>query len=116
MNPLSPITPPARLRIVSHSEPFSLAMSCWLPGTGSDTKVIRPTRFVIISDPWPVVLYFPAHSLRSPAQDQQGHKVPSTRATAPLVASAASSADGRNPAVALSIKGVRNVMYREIVD
>src|ERR1700721_3685685 len=116
MNPLSPITLPARLRIVSHSAPFSLAMSCWLPGTGSDTNVIRPVRFVMRGDPWPVVLYFPAHSSRSPAQDQQGHKVPSTRAIAPLVASAASSADGRNSAVACSIRGVRSVMHREMVD
>src|SRR5204863_4317015 len=100
MNPLSPSTPPACLRIIAHSEPFSFAMSCWLPGTGSDTNVIRPARFVMISDPWPVVLYFPAHSSRSPAQDQQGHKVLSTRASAPLVASAASSAAGLDPAVA----------------
>src|SRR5713226_4140744 len=70
----------------------------------------------MISEPWPVVLYFPAHNSRSPDQDQHGHKVPSTSAIAPLVASAASSADGRNCAVALSINGVRNVMYREIVD
>ena len=70
----------------------------------------------MISDPWPVVLYFPAHSSRSPAQDQHGHKVPSTSAIAPLVASAASSAGGRNSAVALSINGVRKLMYREIVD
>ena len=27
-------------------------------------------RVVMISDPCPVVLYFPAHSSRSPAQDQ----------------------------------------------
>src|SRR6266568_179867 len=116
MNPLSPMTSPAAFRIASHAEPFSLAMSCWLPGTGSDTKVMRPARFVTIRDPWPVVLYFPAHSSRSPAQDQHGHKVPSTRAIAPLLASAASSADGRNSAVALPINGVRNAMYREIVD
>ena len=57
-------------------------------------------RVVMISDPCPVVLYFPAHSSRSPAQDQQGHKVPSTRAIASLVASAASSAEGLSPAVA----------------
>src|SRR5512135_1918185 len=110
MNPLSPNTPPASLRIISHSDPFSLAMSCWLPGTGSDTKAIRPARFVMISDPWPVVLYFPAHSSRSPAQDQHGHRVPSTSAIAPLVASAASSVDGRNSAVALSINGVRKLI------
>src|SRR6266851_753671 len=71
MNPLSPITSPASLRIVSHSDPFSFFMSCWLPGTGSDTKVICPARFVMISDPCPVVLYFPAHSSRSPAQDHE---------------------------------------------
>src|SRR6266516_5403364 len=70
----------------------------------------------MISDPWPVVLYFPAHSSRSPAQDQHGHRVPSTRATALLVASAASSADGRNSSVAFSTKGVRNVMHREFVE
>ena len=70
----------------------------------------------MISDPWPVVLYFPAHSSRSPAQDQHGHKVPSTSAIAPLVASAASSAGGRKPAVALSINGVRKLMYRECVN
>src|SRR5271156_3605939 len=116
MNPLSPKTPPATLRITSHSDPFTLAMSCWLPGTGSDTKMIRPARFVIIRDPWPVVLYFPAHSSRSPFQDQHGHKVPSTSAIAPLVASAASSADGRNSMVTLPINGVRKLMYREIVD
>src|ERR1700678_1038234 len=116
MNPLSPNTPPVILRIVSHSDSLSLAMSCWLPGTGSDTKVICPAGLVMISDPWPVVLYFPAHSSRSPAQDQHGHKVPSTSAIAPLVASAASSADGRNSAVACSISGVRSVMHREMVD
>src|SRR6266700_1023296 len=70
----------------------------------------------MISEPWPVVLYFPAHNSRSPDHDQQGHKVPSTSAIAPLVASPASSADGRNSAVAISISGVRKVMYREIVD
>src|SRR5581483_5510611 len=64
----------------------------------------------------PVVLYFPDHSSRLAAQDQHGHKVPSTRAIAPRVASAASSADGRNSAVARSMSGVRKVMYREIVD
>jgi hypothetical protein len=32
------------------------------------------------------------------------------------VASAASSADGLNSAIAWSISGVRNVIYREIVD
>ena len=70
----------------------------------------------MISDPRPVVLYFPAHSSRSPAQDQHGHKVPSTSVIAPSVASAASSADGRNSAVTLSINGVMKLMYREIVD
>jgi hypothetical protein len=78
--------------------------------------VIRPDRSVMIGDPWPVVLYFPAHSSRSPAQDQHGHKVPSTRAIASRVASAASSAEGRNSAVASAISGVSAVMYREIVD
>src|SRR5580658_11253494 len=116
MNPLSPKTPPAALRIASHSDSFSLAMSCLLPGTGSDTKVTQPSRLVMISEPWPVVLYFPAHNSRSPDQDQHGHKVPSTRAIAPLVASAASSAAGRNSSVAWSINGVRKVMHREIVD
>ena len=70
----------------------------------------------MMSEPWPVVLYFPAHSSRSPDQDQHGHKVPSTSAITPLVASDASSAEGRNSAVALSINGVRKAMYREIVD
>ena len=42
--------------------------------------------------------------------------MPSTRAIALLVASAASSAEGLNSAVAWPISGVRNVMYREIVD
>ena len=53
----------------------------------------------MINDPCPVVLYFPAHSSRSSAQDQQGHKVPSTRTIASLVASAASSAEGLNSAL-----------------
>jgi hypothetical protein len=63
-----------------------------------------------------VVLYFPDHSSPSPSQDQHGHSVPSTSAIASLVASAASSAVGRSPSVAFSINGVRNVMYRDIVD
>jgi len=37
-------------------------------------------------------------------------------AMAPLLASAASSSDGRSSSVALSTSGVRNVMYRDIVD
>src|ERR1700678_242347 len=77
---------------------------------------MSPRRLVMISEPWPVVLYLPAHSSRSPAQDQHGHNVPSTRATAPLIASAASCAPGRNSAVPWSTRGVRNVMYRDIVD
>src|SRR6266700_8203525 len=96
MNPLSPTTPPAPLRIDSHPDSFSLAMSCQLPETGPDTKVISPVRFVMIRDPWPVVLCFPDHSSRSPTQDQHGHRVPSTREIAPFAAFAASSADGRN--------------------
>src|SRR5512142_829236 len=115
MNPLSPRTPPAFFSIISTSEPFSFAMSCWLPVTGSETNVMRPCRFVTISEPCPVVLYFPAHSLPSPSQDQHGHSVPSTRAIASLVASAASSVVGRSPSVAFSTNGVRNVMYRDIV-
>ena len=63
-----------------------------------------------------MVLYFPDHSLFSPSQDQHGHNVPSTSAMAPLLASAASSSDGRSSSVALSTSGVRNVMYRDIVD
>jgi hypothetical protein len=51
---------------------------------------------VTIREPCPVVLYFPDHSLLSPAQDQHGHSVPSTSAIAPRVASAASSAVGLN--------------------
>ena len=51
MNLLSPITLPASLRIVSHSDPVSLAMSCWLPATSTETTVTRPVRFVTISDP-----------------------------------------------------------------
>jgi hypothetical protein len=38
--------------------------------------------------------------LLSPSQDQHGHSVPSTSAIAPLVASAASSSDGRSSPVA----------------
>src|SRR5437762_3225177 len=116
MNPLSPNTPPAFFRIYSTSDPFSFAMSCWLPVTGSETKVMRPWRFTTISEPCPVVLYFPDHSLLSPSQDQHGHSVPSTSAIDPLVASAASSAVGRPSSVTFSTKGVRNVMYRDIVD
>src|SRR5881392_2214518 len=116
MNPLSASTPPASLRIVPHSDPFNLAISCSWPRTGSDTNVTRPSRVVIIKEPCPVVLYFPAHKSDAAAQDQHGHNVPSTRAIAPLVASAASSAVGRESAVACSISGVRQVMYREIVD
>jgi hypothetical protein len=71
---------------------------------------------VTISEPCPVVLYFPDHSLLSPSQDQHGHSVPSTSAIAFLVASAASSAAGRSSSVAFSTIGVRNVMYRDIVD
>src|SRR6516225_9804620 len=70
----------------------------------------------MISEPCPVVLYFPDHSLRSPSQDQHGHSVPSTSAIAPLVASAASSAVGRSSSVAVSTNGVRDVMYLDIVD
>src|SRR4249919_2120931 len=77
---------------------------------------MRPSVFVTISEPCPVVLYFPDHSLLSPSQDQHGHRVPSTSAIAFLVASAASSAAGRSSSVAFSTKGVRNVMYRDIVD
>src|ERR1051326_1912584 len=116
MNPLSPNTPPAFFRISSASDPFSFAMSCRLPVTGSETNVVRPWRFVTISEPCPVVLYFPDHSLLSPSQDQHGHSVPSTSAIAFLVASAASSAVGRSSSVAFSTNGVRNVMYRDIVD
>ena len=58
-----------------------------------------------------MVLYFPDHSLLSRFQDQHGHSVPSTRAIAPLVASAADSAVGLSSSVAFSINGVRNVMY-----
>src|SRR3974377_1990355 len=116
MNPLSPTPPPAFLRISSTADPFSFAMSCLLPVTGSETNVMRPWRSATIRDPCPVVLYFPDHSLLSPSQDQQGHKVPSTSATAPLVASAASSGAGLNSAVACSTSGERNVMIREIVD
>lgn len=36
---------------------------------------MRPWRFVTISEPCPVVLYFPDHSLLSPSQDQHGHSV-----------------------------------------
>src|SRR5450755_1647855 len=115
MNPLSPNTPPAALRIVSQTDSLSLVISCWFPGTGSETKVIRPDRVVMMSDPCPVVLYFPAHSSRRPAQGQHGHKVPSTGATASRVASTASSSVGRNSVVTRSISGVRKVMYREIV-
>ena len=115
MNPLSPNTPPAFSRIFSTSDPFSFLMSCWLPVTGSEANVMRPWRFVTIREPCPVVLYFPAHRLSSPSLDQQGHSVPSTRAIASLVASAASSAVGRSSSVAFSMNGVRNVMYREIV-
>jgi hypothetical protein len=71
---------------------------------------------VTISDPCPVVLCFPDHSLPSPSHDQHGHNVPSTSAIAPLVASAASSAVGRSSPVTFSTNGVRNVMYRDIVD
>ena len=116
MNPLSPNTPPAFFRIFSASDPFSFAMSCWLAVTGSETNVMRPWRFVTISEPCPVVLYFPDHSLFSPSQDQHGHSVPSTSAIVFLVASAASSAEGRSSSVAFSTNGVRNVMYRDIVD
>src|SRR5450755_2896016 len=116
MNPLSPNTPPAFFRIFSTADPFSFFMSCWLPVTGSETNVIFPWRFVTIREPCPVVLYFPAHRLLSPSQDQQGHSVPSTSAIAPLVASAASSSAGRPSSVAFSTNGVRKVMYRDIVD
>src|SRR5689334_6629830 len=116
MNPLSPNTPPASFRIFSTADPFSFAMSCWLPVTGSETKVMRPCRFATISEPCPVVLYFPDHSSLSPSQDQHGHSVPSTSAIAPLVTSAASAAVGRSSSVAFSTNGVRNVMYRDIVD
>src|SRR5579859_4510840 len=77
---------------------------------------MRPWRFATISEPCPVVLYFPDHSLLSPSQDQHGHSVPSTSTIAFLVVSAASSADGRSPSVAFSTNGVRNVMHRDIVD
>ncbi len=63
-----------------------------------------------------MVLYLPDHSLLSPSQDQHGHSVPSTSAIAPLVASAASSSDGRSSSVTFSTNGVRKVMYRDIVD
>src|SRR6266851_8159554 len=116
MNPLSPNTPPAFFRIFSTSDFLSFAMSCWLPVIGSETNVMRPRRFVTIREPCPVVLYFHDHSLLSPSQDQHGHSVPSTSAIASLVASAASSAVGRSSSVALSTNGVRNVMYRDIVD
>src|SRR6266702_8712249 len=116
MNPLSPNDPPAFFRIFPTSDPSSFAMSCRLPVTGSETKVMRPLRFVTIREPCPVVLYFPDHSLLSPSHDQHGHSVPSTSAIAPLVASAASSGVGMNSAVACSTSGVRNVMIREIVD
>src|SRR5689334_6922835 len=107
MNPLSPNTPPASFRIFSTADPFSFAMSCWLPVTGSETKVMRPCRFATISEPCPVVLYFPDHSFLSPSQDQHGHRVPSTSAIAPLVTSAASTAAGRSSSVAFSTNGVR---------
>src|SRR5215470_6103352 len=116
MNPLSPNTPPAFFRIPSTADPFSFAMSCILPVTGSETNVMRPWRFATISEPCPVVLYFPDHSLLSPSQDQHGHSVPSTSAIAFPVAPAASSAAGRSSSVAFSTNGVRNVMYRDIVD
>ena len=74
---------------------------------------MRPVRVAIISDPWPVVLCFPDHNSCSPAQDQHGHKVPSTSAIAPFVASAASSADGLSTAVASSISGVNFAVIRE---
>src|SRR6266568_2099912 len=77
---------------------------------------MQPWIFVTIREPCPVVLYFPDHSLLSPSQDQHGHNVPSTSAIASLVASAASSAAGRSPSVAFSTNGVRDVMYRDIVD
>ena len=116
LKPLSPNTPPPFARIFSTTDPFSFAMSCWLPVTGSETNVMRPWRFVTIRKPCPVVLHFPDHSLPSPFQDQQGHSVPSTGAIAPVVASAASSSDGRSSYVAFSTNGVRNVIYRDIVD
>src|ERR1700745_4173047 len=77
---------------------------------------MRPWRFVTTREPCPVVLYFPDHSLFSLSQDQHGHSVPSTSAIAPLMTSAASSSDGRSSSVAFSTNGVRNVMYRDIVD
>src|SRR4249919_1807282 len=77
---------------------------------------MRPSVFVTTREPCPVVLYFPDHSLFSPSQDQHGHSVPSTSTIAPLVASAASSSDGRSSSVAFSTNGVRHVMYRDIVD
>jgi hypothetical protein len=70
----------------------------------------------MISDPWPVVLCFPDQNSRSPDQDQHGHKVPSTSAIAPFVASEASSADGLSPAVTSSISGVNFAMIREMFD
>ncbi len=49
-----------------------------------------------------------------PAVDELSGEDPpeATRAIAPLVASAASSAVGRSSSVAFSTSGVRNVMYR----
>ena len=42
--------------------------------------------------------------------------MPSTSASTPLVASAASSAVGRSSSVTFSTNGVRNAMYRDIID
>jgi len=64
--------------------------------------------------PWSCI--FQTIALLSLSHDQHGHSVPSTSAIASLVASAASSAVGRSSSVAFSISGVRNVMYRDIVD
>ena len=66
-----------------------------------------------VSEPCPVVLYFPDHSLLSPSQDQHGHSVPYTSAIEFLVASAPFN---RSSSVANSMNGVRNVIYRDIVD
>src|SRR5918998_1114351 len=85
-------------------------------GNGLGNECYATLKIVIIREPCPVVLYLPDHSSLSPSQDQHGHSVPSTSAIAPLVASAASSSDGRSSSVAFSTNAVRSVMYRDIVD
>src|ERR1700728_2913034 len=82
---------------------------------GSETNTTSPARLDMTWLLKPVVLCFPDHRSGASCQDQHGARKPSTRTDCPRIAALASSAEGRNSAVAFSMRGVISLMIREMV-